>query len=35
LKPQTTPYFPIPDFYLACSRAKHILVILAAEKGVL
>ena len=33
--PETTPYFSIPDLYVACSRAKHILVILTTEKGVL
>ena len=32
--PETTPYFSTSDFYVGCSRAKHILVILAAEEGV-
>lgn len=32
--PETTPYFSTSDFYVGCSRAKHILVILAAEDGV-
>ena len=33
--PETTPYFSTSDFYVGCSRAKHMLVILATEKGVL
>ena len=32
--PETTPYFSTSDFYVGCSRAKHILVILAADEGV-
>lgn len=32
--PETAPYFSTADFYVGCSRAKHMLVILATEKGV-
>lgn len=30
--PDTDPYFTTADFYVGCSRAKHLLVILATEK---
>lgn len=33
--PKTTPYFSTSDLYVGCSRAKHILVILTAEEGVM
>lgn len=33
--PKTAKHFTISDFYVACSRAKHILVILAVDKSVL
>ena len=32
--PESTPYFSTTDFYVGCSRAKHMLVILASESGV-
>ena len=32
--PETTKYFSVSDFYVGCSRAKHILVVLPTEKGV-
>lgn len=33
--PATDAYFTTADFYVGCSRAKHLLLILAAEPGVL
>lgn len=33
--PEKTPYFSTSDFYVGCSRAKHMLVILAAGSDVL
>ena len=30
--PDSVPFFSVADFYVACSRAKHLLVILATEK---
>lgn len=33
--PESTPYFSTSDFYVGCSRAKHLLVILAADSDVL
>ena len=30
--PDSDPYFTISDLYVGCSRAKHLLVILATEK---
>lgn len=34
-QPYSLRYFSIADFYVACSRAKHLLVILPFSKGVL
>jgi len=33
--PKSSSYFSVADLYVACSRAKHMLVVLMAEKGVL
>ena len=33
--PESDAYFTTADFYVGCSRAKHLLVVLAAEKGAL
>jgi hypothetical protein len=33
--PETTKYFSVADFYVGCSRAKHLLVVLTTEKGVI
>ena len=33
--PETTPFFSTSDFYVGCSRAKHMLVILAVSQEVL
>jgi hypothetical protein len=32
--PKKTSYFSTANFYVGCSRAKHLLVILATEKGI-
>ncbi|MEQ8853609.1 NERD domain-containing protein [Gimesia sp.] len=33
--PETTKYFSVSDFYVGCSRAKHLLVVLTTEKGII
>jgi hypothetical protein len=33
--PETTAYFSISDFYVGCSRAKHMLVVLTTDQGIL
>lgn len=33
--PETTKYFSVSDFYVGCSRAKHLLVVLTTESGVI
>jgi hypothetical protein len=33
--PGKVPYFTTADFYVGCSRAKHLLAILATDEGVL
>ena len=35
LEPGTVPYFSTADFYVGCSRAKHLLSILLTKKGIL
>ena len=33
-RPDSLPYFTSADFYVACSRAKHLLVILPTAEGI-
>lgn len=33
--PETAKYFSVSDFYVGCSRAKHLLVVLPVEQGVI
>lgn len=34
-RPDTLPHFSLSDFYVACSRAKHLLVVLPVCEGIL
>lgn len=34
VKADSLPHFTTPDFYVGCSRAKHLLAVLACEVGV-
>lgn len=34
VKPDSVLHFTTPDFYVGCSRAKHLLAILACERGI-
>ena len=34
-QPESVPHFSVADFYVATSRAKHLLVVLLVEKGIL